>query len=432
VINLIMTFISLIFICVFIAIFAFMKTRDSVLVCILILAALLRLGVGLLNIEWGPLPGAEVDAVHYESLATDIAKKYSSTGDFSIRTGRDGYASLLAVPYAVGGHNAVLPTLLNLIFSLHFVAVVYQACRLLGTRRAARLAALGAAAYPTLVVYTAVPMREAILVWCLALWVYGTIAFIQRKASLLNWRVVVGSAVATFLHAGFFVLAALLPFVWLIRAGRGAGGNHRLGESAARVFGVALLTIIMVLTFLRLAPLLEKVPDQASDVTSVDYINELRERKSSYGTGYVDSVPTGPGFFLAVPALVFNFLLSPTPLDALRTGSLTEAFKALDSILFLIMLGAGAISVRRALRGGDSRAALLVGGSLVVFFLLFAVGTANVGIAIRHRAKFSWMLLMIIALWRPVRAPQRTPSTLFGSQRTVRRNRPIPDYQRSV
>jgi hypothetical protein len=432
VIDLILTFAALVFLSLFVVLFGYLKTRDGVLVLILLLTALLRLIVGSVNIEWGPLPGAEVDAVHYESLATEIAERYSVTGDFSIRAGRDGYASLLAVPYAVGGHNALLPTLVNLIFSLHFVVLVYGACRLLGNRRAARLAAFGAAAYPTLVVYTAVPMREAILVWCLALWLYGTIEYTQRNATLINWRVLVGSALATFLHAGFFALAALLPFVSLIRNRRASSRKHSLLEPSARAFGAALLTILMVLTFMQLAPLLEKAPDDGAEVASVEYINDQRERKSSYGTGYVESVPEGPRFLLAVPALVVHFLLSPTPIDALRIGSPAEAFKALDSTMFLVMLVAGAVAMRRAFRRGSAGAALLIGGTLAALILLFALGTANVGIAIRHRAKFSWLFLMIIALWRPELSRRFSSSLAITSDVSSADSHSINDFGRPL
>ena len=148
------------------------KTRDDpVLGLILVGVALSRVSIGLVNHYLGPLPGAQIDAIMFEDTARSMAATPTGTIDFVVEAGKYGYSSLLAAFYLLGGYHFFTPTLVNLVFTLEFVIIVYSIGRDWGGPLVGRVASACAAFYPTSMIYTSVPLREAPLLWAFALYV---------------------------------------------------------------------------------------------------------------------------------------------------------------------------------------------------------------------------------------------------------------------
>src|SRR5947208_9027235 len=92
---------------VMIAAIGYRRTGDARLMLVIAVAILARLVVAIYNITSGPLTGANVDAVFYESHAWDIAQQFNQTGHFTLELGRNGYSDLIQVPYILGGRHAI-------------------------------------------------------------------------------------------------------------------------------------------------------------------------------------------------------------------------------------------------------------------------------------------------------------------------------------
>ena len=98
---------------------------DEWLFAIIAAAAALRVAVGIINQEMGPLPGAEIDAVAYSSYGREIAAAARAGEGFTFEFGRFGYASMLAVFHLLGGDSYLIPTFVNAVFFVEFLLIVY-------------------------------------------------------------------------------------------------------------------------------------------------------------------------------------------------------------------------------------------------------------------------------------------------------------------
>lgn len=381
-------------------VWCYRRSRDAAFLGILILSMALRLLLGYLNQRIGPFPGAEVDAIVYESTANQIATGLVEEGRFYVEFGQRGYSSILAIPYALGGRLTILPTLVNSLFITHFLFIVYQISLRFAPVRRARLITFVAALYPTSLLFASIPVREAPLMWGLALWLDGIISFLQDQKRIWNTRVVVGSFLAFWLHSAFFILYFLTFFAWW-RKRPVRPHFTRIGSRFPRFVGFVLGTTLAVAAFLAIGGILQKIPDDPSQIASAEFLSRMRASKAERTeTPYGSIVPSSwPGLVVSLPLLLYKFLLVPTPLAALRSGSLQELLKSIDSISFFFMSGAAIVSIRRARLSPNRSLAVTVGVILICLLLLFSVGSASVGIAMRHRAKFAWLLILLIGVF---------------------------------
>ena len=395
--------------CLGIVLYACRRTGDAFILPIMIGATLARLVIGGYDVTGPPLPGATVDAVFYEMRAFQFAATFDLSGHFVFEVGREAYSSLLAIPYIFGGREPLFILLVNLAFTLSFLGLVYLIAALLGSRRRARAALAIAAFYPTSLFYTAVPLRECVLMWAIALWLYGLLLFLRGDGHAFGWRTILGASFAIWLNIGFGGMALLIPVVWALRR------DHiraRFSLPAGRTLRVAISLVfvsVIVAGFLAVGKHIPKVPNDPAQVINPSYINQIRGTKASEphgATGYAGNAPTTLGrFVLALPLLDIRFLISPLP--TVPAGG-AQLLSALDGVVVgALCCAAGLVLVRR-IRAGDSTAdAWFLAATMLVLVTTFAVGTANAGIAVRHRSDFVWLFATVVCAygsWSPMSA----------------------------
>lgn len=364
-----------------------LRHDDGILATIIAFGILTRLLVAVLNEYYGPLPGAQVDAVYYDAAARSIAGEFAATGHFTIYTGRFGYSSMLAALYIVGGDGFLLPATLNLVFVTEFLLLVHWLGVTLGSKDAGRAGVLFAALYPTSILYTAVPLREAWLLWAFALFVTGLVRYYEDMGHLLGPRTVLGFAALILVHDGF------APVLFLIAAA--AWLKHDETPIWKRGLVLAAAALLMGVVFWNLSGMFRKLPDDPRLLLDPAFLAEIRAWKTSYGVGYGAVEPTWTGIAKAIPLLVFAFLAAPFPA---WIRSAADIPKAVEGLVALGVSVAGVLAVLSARDVEFRRRTKLL---LVVFgfiVLLFAVGTGNTGLAARHRAKFIWIPGLLVAL----------------------------------
>jgi len=401
-----LTYLLLVSFILYLIIYKSYRLKDQIFFLILLLSAAVRVLIGYYNITFGPLPGAEVDAVYYEGLAYQIFNNFVHTGSFTLELGREGYSSIISVAYLLGGRHEIFATFINIIFVTHFLYIVYSIVRKFSSKNHARLAVLLSSFYPTVLIYTSVPLREAPLMWGCGLFVYGLILYHQNEKGFFNWRIFTGILITTWLHGGFIVLLPVWAFTWLLKENNykrflPKKSNPLLSWRASLFLPVIVL---ILLGFFRFAEYIPKMPSDPMLLLDVEFFNAMRDYKASYGMGYQLPDPRNwLEFILLIPLMMALFLFSPTPFDLVRPGSfLMDATKMIDSILFFVMITLAFKSIKNIKLGNHKYPALILGITFLVLILFFSIGTANVGIAIRHRAKFAWLLIIIIILWSPL------------------------------
>lgn len=372
------------------------RGRDHVLFAVLLLAALTRVLIGILNNQVGPLPGAEVDAITYGEYARHIAQVFRAEGYFEFLVGRMGYSSLLAGFYVLGGYHYLIPTFVNLACFIEFLLLVYALAVRIGDRSVGRAVVILTAFYPTGLIYTSVALREAPLMFGLALYVTGLIDYYERKQPLANWKLLVGFVVMVWLHDGFALALGAVPFVaWFRYEDRPAWLR-----TAVILAAMGLVAVV----FWQAGVLFRKLPSNPLTLADPAFLAALHEHKTSYGITYGHVQPTWTGVISSVPVLLYGFVASPFPVWAQGIGDLPKLAEGLYSLVLTMWALAATWGGRKDRRSTER---LVLMAIFLVLLASFAMGTANTGIAARHRAKFIWLPITMIALTRPWRILRR-------------------------
>lgn len=132
-----------------------------------------------------------------------------------------GYPALLGAVYALFGPKPLVAMLLNALFGALLVAAVHAAALYVCSRSRARLAALAVALHPTLVLYTAALMTEAVSASVL-LMLAAYALFVAGRGGGSLWRLPLGlgGALLVFLRPQ---LLPLVPLLGVVAVGAAAG-----------------------------------------------------------------------------------------------------------------------------------------------------------------------------------------------------------------
>ena len=238
------------------------------------------------------------------------------------------------------------------------------------------IAALPVAVYPSFVLVQSSLLREAAVLAGITTAAH----LLVRSPSVLDARRRTHGVLA----ASALVLAVLLRYdnvpVYLLSLGVGIGvwyvRHHELNtKTRVLVGGVVGVT---GLTGLAAAPRV------------VDYLSRIHQRRARGRTAYLtETVPnTAPEAILFAPIGMAYFLFTPFPWMVANAMDLVVALEAVGNVLFAV---AGLWGLQAAWQRDSARtAALLVG--LLAAGLVYGVGTANVGTAVRHRQMFVWVV----------------------------------------
>jgi len=362
---------------------------DPNLALILIVAAAARIVVGIVNHHYGPLPGARIDAVMFDQTAQNMALVDPVATSFIVEFARGGYASLLAVFFRIAGHHYLIATLVNLVFTIEFLILVYRMGQKWGGQSVARLATACVAFYPTSILYTSVSLREAPLLWGLALYVRALVDYFEGERPLLQGRLLFALAFLVWLHDGFALAIFLVPVAMWFKYDDVSIGR-RLSYLSLGVVAM-LIAFVLAVTFFEF----RKMPDDPAQLLDPAFLSRMRETKSAYGIGYGHVDATWGGIVAAVPLLTFAFVAAPFPI---WWEDLSDLPKLIEGLLSLTLVVGACVAVYTKLgKPGDRGRRMFLAMFLYLVFV-FAMGTGNTGIAARHRAKMLWMPILINAV----------------------------------
>lgn len=134
----------------------------------LAVAFALRAGAALVQAATHGLPDSTMDAVTFDATAWQWAGDFANIGShFTLEAYL--YSWLLAFPYALFGHSDLMAQSINVLLGTLIVLNVFLLARELWDERAARRAAWVAALWPSLILYSAILLREAAYVYPLTL-----------------------------------------------------------------------------------------------------------------------------------------------------------------------------------------------------------------------------------------------------------------------
>lgn len=360
--------------------------RYPKLFVILLIAFILRVGLTLINDFLIPLPDSQADAVMFQKVAEEWASNGFPSVLKHLTTGAFFYSWILAVIYSLTEPLQIIGQGINVFLGVVNVYLVWLIGKELsdGNKWVTQISSYIAALFPTLILYSAITMREAFITFFFLLGSFYFIKWNKTNSYIQFGKGVIAYVISGLFHTGMFI--ALLPpgiyaFFMLIRKflkQRGIISIDLLKSVCILLIGVSIV--------LTTGWGMEKLGVALNLDYSLRYVSSTR---AGYLQGFIIKSPFD--LIWQSPIRLFFFLFSPFPW---MLRSIVDFFAVFDSLLYFIMVFS-IIKNRKNLRNANETSLKLTLVILMTVMIAFAIATSNYGQAIRHRAKFAPLLIPI-------------------------------------
>jgi hypothetical protein len=348
-----------------------------------------RLFLAVIQVYVTPLPSSGEDDLFMEQRGWEYSQLSFEDRMAVFETGSRLYSWCIGVLYALTDRSALMIIGINVVLGALVVLMAGRIAQQLWGERPARAAAWATAFFPTLMLLSAVGLREVAV----------TAPFTGAVLLLVRWQGTqrVGTLAAALLllllSSGFHsvVVFTFVGVMFLMVQHALAAAARGRGRALARVSVALALAVMVGIGVAQSGWGLDKFG-------SVEGINEERlaeaqetvaGSRSSYLTNLRIDGPVDA--LVQLPLRLVFFVLAPFPW-MIRTP--TDLFGLVDSSLYLVLVVLGVRALRRGSPGRAVRPLVVMVG---IVLAVFATGVSNYGTAIRHRAKVAPLLIALAA-----------------------------------
>lgn len=368
------------------------------LLLLVALALLARLGA-LLVVHFVLDPSFfAIDSEGYAELGRRLSLHWRNLGENPVRSGgwQIGYPLINGFFFWLYGRGEMGAVVLNVFMGVWTsLASFFLARRVLG-RRAAWIAGVLTALFPSLVLWSVLNLRDAPTTFLTTLIVLLGVRAYQSNRPL-----------DLFLALGaLIVLSTLRDYMaFLVAGGLTVGIIAALRRGRIGIALVSGLVLLLAATFVaESVGILSKAADGELLQTATGIREGMRSGAgSAFGSGYDTSSPVGAMRYL--PVGLAYILLAPFPW---KVSSLLQLATLPEVMIWYAIIPFFLVGLIDAFRNG-SRANLLVLSALGAVLVSYALVEGNVGTAYRHRAQIMPLALVYAAAgmeraWRAMRA----------------------------
>lgn len=369
-------------------IITWLAIRNPSIAAPLFTALTLRIVASLYHSFVEPLPFRALDAFRFVNIGSRWAEQGLVVTLLSFTTGAGLYSWFIGIVYSLAGESSLMIQAINVTLGTLVVYNVYSASNLLWGKKSASLSSWFVAIYPTLVLFSALNLREAPIVFLFSV---GIFRYVKWKITEQPLNLLLAGAVfalAGALHTGMLVaLVMLVVFLllhWLIHLTRGPMRSFVESSVLALVVGGVVVVLLIAGWGTR------KLGSDRFDL--MDAVIRKQEQVAGKGrASYLEeSIPTNPrAVVLQSPARILYFTLSPFPWTLITSAD----FLGFADVLILgSFIGIAISSIRRVKKNST---VIQLAAMLVLLWVAFALGTSNYGTALRHRAKLAPLIFVI-------------------------------------
>ena len=382
--------------------FVLVLATDSRSRLVVLVAYLIRIAMAYVHAYVVPLPDSQFDAVRFERVAWMWARDGQCFDDFT--SGSLLYSWIGSCVYLVVGRTELILQLVNCFFGALIVLVGLKTTRLVPyVRSYDHRVGWALALYPSLVLYSAITMREVAVVFCFGVSVYC----LTKWASGHGYRYAVSAilwvAVSQLFHTGMIAatltVVTVVMYVTVIEHWRGLA-RIRIRVQDARITVASLVVAGTLIGLGALALISGYGLDKLQQLTEaganfVQVLAGWQEQVARGRASYLGSLQPASWLdvMLQTPVRLAYFLGAPF---AWMVGGARDVWGLLDGTFLLILC---ALLIGHSIRGRAwrRRAYSMVAVVVAVAIIGFSVVTSNYGTAFRHRAKFVPSLFVLYA-----------------------------------
>lgn len=370
---------------------------------ILFVAFTFRMFAAVVNAYVVPLPDSTADARTFEIVAWEWAQGGVAEAIHQF-TDPDSYliSWVLSVLYAATDRSLLMAQSVSLFFGMGSVVLGSLLTKELWGKRVAIKAGWVLALFPTLILYSALVMREAYIWFFVLFALYGVALWARYGGFGYLCVAIAGFVGAAFFHGAMFV-GALFFLVYV-----GFRSLRRLLFSLSRVqvhifsFVLILGVAVAFLGYVSSGISLPKLGTFQQAISSEQIMRVVDSRTHGSGGEQGASFPgwtvlsSAAEIPVKAPIRMAYFTFAPFPWDVRTPAHLIGFFDGFLYIVLVFLIWRN----RKAIWGNPATRAILF--ILVGYILVFSFGIGNFGTGLRHRAKFVAGFIILAAPLLPM------------------------------
>jgi len=358
---------------------------------VLVVAFALRAGLALIHSFGVALPDSQFDASGFEQTGWQLAQGWKAGMPFELVTGSRLYPTVIGLVYYVLDRSPLLIQGINVLFGTFVVYNVGAITRLLFNSKVAVIASWMACLFPALLLYSAITMREVAVVFPFSLFVLFFVRWLKGDRIIHLLGSITFLYISSLFHIGVSFLM-ILPGLFLIYKIYEAILKGRAGSLIIKIIAGCLLLIMLAVPVMTGAGM-EKIRDLSS-MTDIDYLAFRHEKQSIDRAAYLqDLTMSSPGNLVyAVPLKILYFLFAPFPW---QIEALIDITGTIDGLFYFVLIILAFRGLSRIRQEHGKLVFWGIAATLAAGIVVFAMGTANYGTALRHRAKFAFIIITL-------------------------------------
>src|SRR5690554_1236557 len=339
-----------------------------------------------------PLPEGSSDALVFDRVALGWAREYGCYGFFEHFNPSASYvySSLMALAYSCIDYIPFSVQVLNVLLGVFGIIFLMFATKVVWGVREARRVGYILALFPFLVMLSAVGLRESFIFSFFSLGILSFVMYSYGRG--IGWLAlsVFAFLFSSLFHGamalaigGVFMGMLMKPLLVPAKTTQQFGFHLVLFLLMFVIFCLAMAYIYFQVSLHKIGSLEELDVDQISSIVSSRTRGSAAYLTSLQISGVFD-------FVWQIPLRMFYFLFSPFPWNI---SSPAHILGLLDGVFYIVM-SFMCFKYRKVIFQNPVLFQVLV--ILILMSLAFSFGTSNFGTAIRHRAKFYLVILVIM------------------------------------
>lgn len=377
--------VAIFFISVFILIHLWIFTlKNRILISVLLLSFYLKILLIFYHISVNPLFGSGNDATTFHILSSVVASDLKNgIVSFSF-SGWRLYVEFIGILYYLIGTHEVIPLLMNVVFSLFSIYLIYKITHLLsGEIKISIVTATIVSFFPNFILISVLNLRESLIIFLAAWSFYLFLLWLKTYKTNVFVKSLICIILSGALHGGMIFITCVYLFIYCVYSPR-TNKIKLIGAKSIIGIVLGLSSIWVYLNFLNnKMKTLDQVVQSASSVS---------DSRAAYLHGMSpDSILE---IIIYTPIRIAYFLFTPFPW---QISSVVDLLGLVDVGLYWMLIFFG-IKGLKEIKKNNKLAFYSVILILVAELFVFSWGTSNYGTAIRHRLKFIWLIAPIVMI----------------------------------
>ena len=388
--------------------------RDQAILKLLLFAFFLRALLVIINNYFFPIPGSTFDARTFELIASNISEQYGLTVLFNMFQ-NDVYliSRIISIFYTLTSRSEMMAQGISVGIGTTSVYLFFYLSSMLWKKKDAIKAAWLFSFFPSILLYSAITLREVYINFFLLLTLIACVALIKKlfkkkreikilfSISELKLFIIItiGFLVLKYFHGAIFLgYLSFLAFIVFYYT-KNEFVNLKKGIIKLNLLFIFSLIITPVVLFYFSILSIPYIPD-FEELVNMDDILIRRFRLGTVSAVHGELGASFPkwtipsdmtDFFPKVLVRIIYFLYSPFPWDIKRSVHL---FGLVDAILIFYLTFCLWENRIQIWQNPETRFLLLI---LLTFIFIYGVGSSNFGTSIRHKSKFIFIAIYLIA-----------------------------------